>query len=287
MKHSSKLVLVTGGSGSGKSAFAEDYLCQKATGEKHYFATMKIFGEEGETRVERHRKMRQGKGFTSHETPELFPKNISGAVLVEDLTNFFLNHWYGPSGNATSLRICHELDSLTESCQLVVIVANQITSDGERHSPEIEAFLQGLGALEQRIAQRSEEVYEVVSGIAIPCMEEKGVRKVGNITLLIGGKYQGKRSYAQELAKEQGLNLVDLNLWLEGKESLEEALSELVQRNTIYVCDEVGCGVVPMEKAQRERRELVGRVCTALAEEADLVLRMVCGIPVKVKEGIL
>ncbi len=286
MKHSSKLVLVTGGSGSGKSAFAEDYLCQKAPGEKHYFATMKIYDEEGANRASRHQKMRQGKGFTSHETPEVFPTGVSGAVLVEDLTNLFLNHWYGKSGNTASQRISQELETLAKSCQLVVIVANQITSEGETHSPEIETFLQNLGALEQKIVQKCEEVYEVVSGIAMPCIREKGGEKV-SITLVIGGKYQGKRSYALQLAQEQGLNFVDLNLWLEDKKSLEEAWADLVQKNTIYVCDEVGCGVVPLEKSQREKRELVGRVCTALALESDLVLRMVCGIPMQIKEGIL
>lgn len=34
---------------------------------------------------------------------------------------------------------------------------------------------------------------------------------------------------------------------------------------TIYLCDEVGCGVVPVDPGQRAWREAVGRCCVALA----------------------
>ena len=44
------------------------------------------------------------------------------------------------------------------------------------------------------------------------------------------------------------------------------------------VCDEVGSGVVPMEKTDRLWRERVGRTCCDLAEKADTVVRVFCGI---------
>ena len=61
------MILVTGGSGSGKSAFAED--CVLALGEKKriYIATMFPFDEESKKRVARHRNMRKGKGFETVE----------------------------------------------------------------------------------------------------------------------------------------------------------------------------------------------------------------------------
>ena len=61
------MILVTGGSGSGKSAFAED--CVLALGEKKriYIATMFPFDEESKKRVARHRNMRSGKGFETVE----------------------------------------------------------------------------------------------------------------------------------------------------------------------------------------------------------------------------
>ena len=63
------VVLVTGGSGSGKSAFAEEYLMRLSTQAetKYYIATMRPFGEESLARIRRHQRLRAGKGFTTIE----------------------------------------------------------------------------------------------------------------------------------------------------------------------------------------------------------------------------
>ena len=63
------MVVVTGGSGSGKSAYAES-LFQEFSGEKIYIATMQVYDEEGKEKVARHRKLREGKGFLTIESPE-------------------------------------------------------------------------------------------------------------------------------------------------------------------------------------------------------------------------
>ena len=57
------LILVSGGSGSGKSAFAEDLITASGLETKIYVATMQAWDAEGEARVARHRAMRAGKGF--------------------------------------------------------------------------------------------------------------------------------------------------------------------------------------------------------------------------------
>lgn len=51
----------------------------------------------------------------------------------------------------------------------------------------------------------------------------------------------------------------------------------------ILLCDEVGCGVVPLDKGERLWREAVGRLCCRLAAEAGTVLRLFCGIPTVLK----
>lgn len=55
------LTLVTGGSGSGKSAFAEDRVLSFGDAQRIYIATMHPFDEESHKRIERHQKMRAGK----------------------------------------------------------------------------------------------------------------------------------------------------------------------------------------------------------------------------------
>ena len=67
------IYLVTGGSGSGKSAYAESLLSGfENIRSRYYIATMQVYGEEGKKRVERHRRLRAGKGFiTSEQTVQI------------------------------------------------------------------------------------------------------------------------------------------------------------------------------------------------------------------------
>ena len=64
------LYIVTGGSGSGKSEYAEQTAVQcrnRNGGTLWYLATMRIWDDEGRKRVERHRRMRAAKGFETIE----------------------------------------------------------------------------------------------------------------------------------------------------------------------------------------------------------------------------
>ena len=60
------MILITGGSGSGKSAYGEKRILEAGEMTRYYIATMEVFGEEGRKKVERHREMRKEKGFVIH-----------------------------------------------------------------------------------------------------------------------------------------------------------------------------------------------------------------------------
>ena len=98
-------VLITGGSGSGKSEYAENravMLSKKEGLLLYYIATMKPFGEEGKRRVERHRRLRSGKGFFTIEHYVNLKQLIlpgEGVVLLECLSNLTANEMFG-SGRA-------------------------------------------------------------------------------------------------------------------------------------------------------------------------------------------
>lgn len=55
----------------------------------------------------------------------------------------------------------------------------------------------------------------------------------------------------------------------------------------VVICDEVGCGVVPVDRRDRHWRETVGRLCCDLAGQADRVIRICCGLPVALKGELL
>lgn len=55
------------------------------------------------------------------------------------------------------------------------------------------------------------------------------------------------------------------------------------QSTVLFVSNEVGSGIIPMNALSRAYAEALGRANKALAERADVVYHMVAGIPVKIK----
>lgn len=127
--------------------------------------------------------------------------------------------------------------------------------------------------------------------------------------LVIGGAYQGKKEWVQEnfpeyrmmsakmllqenqlgkLAPKVCINQFHLLMkqWIHEKRDYVEAVN-LIRQNAswIIISDEVGNGVVPIDKEEREWREATGRMLCELAKDADEVYRMYCQIPVLIKGG--
>ncbi len=65
----------------------------------------------------------------------------------------------------------------------------------------------------------------------------------------------------------------------------EDTIKEIAEENPelIIICDEVGNGIVPVEAAEREYRERLGRILCGLAEKAVRVERIICGIGQRIK----
>lgn len=57
------------------------------------------------------------------------------------------------------------------------------------------------------------------------------------------------------------------------------ALAEDLSRREIVVATEIGGGLVPVDPAERAAREAAGRLSCLLAERADTVVRVCCGLP--------
>ena len=167
------LALVTGGSGSGKSAWAEGLACGLGTGERYYLATMYPGGEEAQARIGRHRALRAGKGFETIECPLTLPAGRPGATaLLECLSNWAANRMFAPG--APEPRACleamwGELESCLEQWGHLVVVSNEIFSDGVRYDEATRAYLWLLGGLNRRLARRAQLAVEVVCGIPVAC----------------------------------------------------------------------------------------------------------------------
>ena len=53
--------------------------------------------------------------------------------------------------------------------------------------------------------------------------------------------------------------------------------------DTVVVMDEIGCGIVPLDRGERIWRENTGRCGCIIADNSHTVIRMVCGIPISIK----
>lgn len=81
------------------------------------------------------------------------------------------------------------------------------------------------------------------------------------------------------------------NLLLAGKspknieDSAYRTLKELRKKNgrIIIVSNEVGMGIVPVNKLAREFRDIAGKINQVFASQAEEVIFMVAGIPAKIK----
>ena len=126
-------VTVTGGSGSGKSAFAEEQILKFPEKNRLYIATMVCFDEESRQRVKRHRKMRKEKHFDTLECPTdlvhvRIPKDT--AVLLECMSNLAANEVFSPEGAKEHAyeAICDGILHLKEQAADVCVVTNEIFS---------------------------------------------------------------------------------------------------------------------------------------------------------------
>lgn len=73
--------------------------------------------------------------------------------------------------------------------------------------------------------------------------------------------------------------------WLEkGKDPFEELKAFTGSEcGTVIISQETGCGLVPADAGERKIREVTGRVNCILSSEASEVIRVFCGLGMKIK----
>lgn len=321
--------LVTGGSGSGKSAYAESVICEKhrqmcsavSPPPFYYIADMVPYGRETEKKIETHRKMRAGKGFTTLEWYVDLPGRISdpdspdlkgSCILLECISNLTANEMYESGGAQNTGKdpvecIIRGVRMLKEQCSHLVVVTNDVFRESVPDSEEMTAYKDNLAAVNRALAKMADRVTEVVFGVPVRIkivdenVDREGRRRMKFIT---GGAYQGKLEYAKKLypdtewADGAGCSLQELfscggvdhfhlfvRRWLQEGRTPKELTKAILDKNRslIILCDEIGCGLVPVDAFERKYREAVGRICTELVKYADEVHRVTCGTGVRLR----
>ena len=169
------LHVITGGSGSGKSAYAENWLLEQRAQNLYdensentnpsaplYIATMIPYGKEGETKVIRHRRLRAGKGFRTFECYRDLAKAdipVNTGILLECMSNLTANELYDEAG------YMYKTEKVKR--QILVIVTNEVQGDQMEYSEETKIYQRVLGEVNQSLAGLAEKVTEVVYGIPV------------------------------------------------------------------------------------------------------------------------
>lgn len=173
------LRLVTGGSGSGKSAYAEDWIVSMGIEKKYYLATMYPWDEECKKRIQKHRFMRAEKGFQTIEqyrNIEEAPIETGAAVLLECLSNLTANEFFAQERQEVNGSVWKEkveerlvagIRNLEQKASELIVVTNEIFSGGSDYPQETMDYLEVLGKVNVRLAQMAGGVTEVVYGIPL------------------------------------------------------------------------------------------------------------------------
>ncbi|MGM9936048.1 MAG: bifunctional adenosylcobinamide kinase/adenosylcobinamide-phosphate guanylyltransferase [Candidatus Ornithomonoglobus sp.] len=105
--------------------------------------------------------------------------------------------------------------------------------------------------------------------------------------LIIGGAYNGKTEFAKSLGVPDTKILYNAHekikqLMRENKD-VEAEFKKAIEGIEIITCDEIGLGIVPVDKFERDWREKTGRIICETAKKADTVYRVYYGIAQKIK----
>jgi adenosylcobinamide kinase / adenosylcobinamide-phosphate guanylyltransferase len=153
----------------------------------------------------------------------------------------------------------------------------------------MELYIGGFaqGKLEYVQNKKAEEAISIA--MVIDCAQpgyQKALQSIDN-------KTKNENSDVNNIADANGIIIINhLHLWV--KDLLHQGMEETTVQsmilswvathpNTIMICDELGNGIVPLEKMDRIWREQTGRLTVELAKQAERVERILCGLGQRLK----
>ena len=172
-----RIILITGGVGSGKSSFALKKAeeiekkwenIQSTKIKKVFIATEQPLDEEMKNKIKKHKNKRKGKGWTTKEEP-LFPqKYISsgGIIIFECLTTWVANLVVRSHDNLQE-SVSEFIQKIKKANSVIIIVTNEVGLGVIPESSLARRYLEELTDINRRVAEISDEVYFMVSGIPL------------------------------------------------------------------------------------------------------------------------
>ena len=200
----------------------------------------------------------------------------------------------------------------------LIFVSDGIYSDAAVYDGDTYLYRKGLGRLEREISDAADLVIEMCAGV--PIIHSVSAEATGDVelmnmmkrdvnaqetadaaargALIVGGASQGKRAFAKEKFGLKDEDIYTFNrddeaipvgykayehierlVW-EGRHSIYE-LSDVLPKDAVLICEDITCGIVPMNREDRRWRDDVGRLMQALGAERQ-IYRVICGKGTKI-----
>ena len=167
---------------------------------------MQVFDDEGQRKIDRHRRLRAGKGFITIEQPRDIQDAVSKLqsenclktgrlALLECMSNLVANEMFppvdasdtkeagvkkealdGPDNmrdyentliSRVSKKVLKEVSILSENVAELVIVTNNVFEDGVCYDESTMNYIKAMGTVNRGLAAMAERVVEVVAGIPV------------------------------------------------------------------------------------------------------------------------
>jgi len=168
MQLEKRIVLITGGQRSGKSAFAEN-LALSLSSQPVYMATSRIWDDDFAQRVKVHQERRGPQWTNIEEEKELSRHQVEGRVVLIDCCTLWATNYFFDLKDTEQCKTAlkAEFDKLTEQSAYFIFVTNEIGLGGVSENELQRKFTDLQGWLNQYVASKANDVYFLISGISL------------------------------------------------------------------------------------------------------------------------
>jgi adenosylcobinamide kinase/adenosylcobinamide-phosphate guanylyltransferase len=179
-----RIILITGGSRSGKSAYAQTF-AESISGIRTYIATCPCIDEEMEKRIRKHREARQAASWQTIEET----KDLAGAlqrargsqvIMVDCLTLWINNLMYEAELQGKDITeediavLCRDVLGVCDDLSCTVIfVTNEVGMGIIPENPASRLYRDLAGRCNQIIAGRADAVIFMISGLSLNIKGDK------------------------------------------------------------------------------------------------------------------
>ena len=171
------MTLIIGTPDSGKSEKAEAIAMELSkNNKKYYIATMIPFGKEGQERIKRHLKKRDGKGFITvekpvrvHELTDTLKDLDKSTCLLECMSNLVGNEMYdasndGKSEDELSFYVIDSVMSLSKQSENLVVVTNSFPLEDQGYDEDTKKYVRLIDRVNELLKEKADKIYELFEG---------------------------------------------------------------------------------------------------------------------------